>query len=173
MQQAPLVRSWQRCHLQSKPEFIAVCAAAREPSSLQLLPTSSWCAACPSLSMLCATDCQPVCAMYFKRLLLLPMKTCRLQKLRLSPIAIWLALGLLLDIMTPVMSLCVGQVWSNRSLISLLATFTAIAVGVCFVWSCLAAFLNKCFLPCFPNPDEYLSSSQAPLTHLLLNSPSS
>jgi len=34
-------------------------------------------------------------------------------------------------------------VWSNRSLVSLLATLAAITVGVCFVWSSLAAFLNK------------------------------
>jgi len=34
-------------------------------------------------------------------------------------------------------------VWSNRSLVSLLATLTAITVGVCFVWSSLAAFFNK------------------------------
>lgn len=34
-------------------------------------------------------------------------------------------------------------VWSNRSLVSLLATLAAITVGVCFVWSNLAAFLNK------------------------------
>ncbi len=35
------------------------------------------------------------------------------------------------------------QVWSNRSLVALMATSASIAVATSFVWSSLAAFLNK------------------------------
>ena len=35
------------------------------------------------------------------------------------------------------------QVWSHRSLISLVAMLAAIVVATCFVWSSLAAYLNR------------------------------
>ena len=36
------------------------------------------------------------------------------------------------------------QVWSHRSLISLVSMLAAIVVATCFVWSCLAGYLNRC-----------------------------